>query len=242
MKHREIRTIAASIFAFSLIASALSSTPAHAADTNSRYITVSAVGSVMVIPDAVRINAMVSVLAKTSKDALLAANSTSSAVRKVLAANKIASKDIATQSVTINPEYAYRQDGMGQPILTGYRASQSFNITIRAALTAGAVVDALVDAGGDNLQVNGVSPFVINDDVATATARGFAVSRARAKAVSYAKLLGVKLGKVIYLDETTMPNPMPFFGVGAKAEDAATQIDLGEQRVSVSVTIRWAIG
>jgi uncharacterized protein len=59
---------------------------------------------------------------------------------------------------------------------------------------------------------------------------------------SYAKLLGVKLGKVIYLDETSTPTPYPVFGVSAKAEDSATQIDLGEQNVTVSVTVRWAIG
>ena len=32
------------------------------------------------------------------------------------------------------------------PVISGYRASQSFSITVRAAATAGAVVDAIVDA------------------------------------------------------------------------------------------------
>lgn len=241
MKTKSLPAIAALTIAVCLTAGAALAMPATAAEVNSRYITISATGTTTVVPDAVRINYTVWVLAKTSKEALAASSTTATAVRKALTTNKIAVKDIATQSVTVNPEYSYPQDGSA-PVLTGYRASQSFTITVRAAATAGTVVDAIVTAGGDNLQLSSVSPFVLNDDKATKIARSFAVSRAKAKAVAYAQLLGVKLGKVIYLDETSIPTPYPVYGVSAKAEDSATQIDLGEQKVSVSVTVRWAIG
>jgi uncharacterized protein YggE len=238
MKLTKLRTITVLSVAIALIGAAGLSAPANAADT--RYITISATGSTNVVPDAVRIQASVSVIGKTSKEALVTASTTASAVRKALTANKIATKDVATQSVSVYPEYTYPANAT--PVLTGYRATQNFDITVRAASTAGAVVDAIVSAGGDNLQVNSASPFVLDNDKATDTARAAAVARAKAKAASYAKLLGVKLGKVIYLDETSTPTPYPVFGVSAKADDAATQIDLGEQKVSVSVTVRWAIG
>jgi uncharacterized protein YggE len=238
MKLTKLRTITVLSVAIALIGAAGLSAPANAAD--SRYITISATGSTNVVPDAVRIQVSVSVIGKTSKEALATASTTASAVRKALTANKIATKDVATQSVSVYPEYTYPANAT--PVLTGYRATQSFDITVRAASTAGAVVDAIVSAGGDNLQVNSASPFVLDNDKATDTARAAAVARAKAKAASYAKLLGVKLGKVIYLDETSTPTPYPVFGVSAKADDAATQIELGEQKVSVSVTVRWAIG
>ena len=238
MKLTKLRTITVLSVAIALIGAAGLSAPANAADT--RYITISATGSTNVVPDAVRIQASVSVIGKTSKEALATASTTASAVRKALTANKIATKDVATQSVSVYPEYTYPANAT--PVLTGYRATQSFDITVRAASTAGAVVDAIVAAGGDNLQVNSASPFVLDNDKATDTARAAAVARAKAKAASYAKLLGVKLGKVIYLDETSTPTPYPVFGVSAKADDATTQIDLGEQKVSVSVTVRWSIG
>ena len=76
--------------------------PASAADT--RYITISATGTTTVIPDAVRINATVSVLGTTSKGALGTAGTTSTAVRSALTAKKVATKDIATQSITVYPE------------------------------------------------------------------------------------------------------------------------------------------
>ena len=238
MKLTKLRTITILSLAIALIGAVGLSAPANAAYT--RYITISATGSTSVVPDAVRITATVSVIGRTSKEALETAGTTATAVRKVLTANKISTKDVATQSISVYPEYTYPANAI--PVLSGYRASQGFDITVRAASTAGAVVDAIVSAGGDNLQVNGASPFVLNNDRATETARASAVKNAKAKAASYAKLLGVKLGKVIYLDETSTPTPYPVFGVSAKAEDAATQIDLGEQKVTVSVTVRWSIG
>jgi uncharacterized protein YggE len=237
MKLKPISTIAALIIAFGFISGAAVALPASAADV--RYITVSATGTTTVVPDAVKINATVSVLGSTSKSALSIANTTSSAVRSVLTANKVATKDIATQSVTVYPEYSYPTSGT--PTLSGYRATQSFDITIRSAPTAGAVVDAIVEAGGDYVQINGVSPFILDNNKATEKARAFAVSKAKAKASSYAKLLGVKLGRVVYLDETSAPSQFPVYTSSAKSDSAETTIDLGEQKVSVSVIVRWFI-
>lgn len=210
---------------------------ANAAAT--RYITVSAQGVVKVVPDAVRINATATSVAASSKEALAATAKTSTALRAALKAAKIDSKDIATQSVSVYPEYKYTNDGGST--LTGYRASQSFTITVRAADTAGAIVDSLVAAGGDNLQINGATPFVLDSTKSLEAARAAAVKSAKAKASSYAKLMGVKLGKVNYLVENSSPtNYTPVMGV-AKAENDATVIDLGQQDVTIAVTVQWSL-
>ena len=210
---------------------------ANAAAT--RYITVSAQGVVKVVPDAVRINATATSVAASSEEALAATAKTSTAVRAALKAAKIDSKDIATQSVSVYPEYKYTNDGGST--LTGYRASQSFTITVRAADTAGAIVDSLVAAGGDNLQINGATPFVLDSTKSLEAARAAAVKSAKAKASSYAKLMGVKLGKVNYLVENSSPtNYTPVMGV-AKAENDATVIDLGQQDVTIAVTVQWSL-
>jgi uncharacterized protein YggE len=238
MKTTTFQKTAAITTAIALIIGAGFFNPAAAA-APTRYITTTGNGTVSVVPDAVRVSATVSVLGTTSKAALASANTTSAAVRKALAANKIAIRDIATQSISVYPEYSYPENA--NPVISGYRASQSFSITVRVASTAGAVVDAIVDAGGANVMINGASPFVLDNDKATDLARAAAVKSARAKAVSYAKLLGVKLGRVIFLDEQSSPNPFPVYGITTKAEDSATQIDLGQQEVTVLVSVRWAI-
>jgi len=226
----------------SLIAllAALVSVVAPTADAAAtRYITVSAQGSVKVVPDAVRINATATAVATSSKDALAATAKTANAVRAALKSAKIDTKDISTQSVTVYPEYKYTNDGGST--LIGYRGSQSFTIIVRAADTAGALVDALVVAGGDNVQINGATPFVLDSTRSLEAARAAAVKSAQAKAASYAKLMRVKLGKVNYLVENSAPtNYTPVMSV-AKTEADATVIDLGQQDMTISVTVQWSL-
>lgn len=220
-----------------LLAGGVLAPSADAAAT--RYITVSAQGAVKVVPDAVRINATATAVAASSKEALAATAKTSTAVRAALKSAKIDTKDIATQSVTVYPEYKYTADGGST--LTGYRGSQSFTIVVRAADTAGSLVDALVTAGGDNLQINGATPFVLDSTKSLEAARAAAVKSAKSKAASYAKLIGAKLGKVNYLIENSAPtNYTPVMAV-AKAESDATVIDLGQQDVTISVTVQWSL-
>ena len=204
-----------------------------------RYITVKAQGTVQVTPDAVRISASANYVAASSKEALAATAKSSAAIRAALKSSKIDSKDIATQSVSVFPEYKYSNDGGST--LVGYRATQSFTITVRAANTAGAVVDAIVAAAGDSAQISGVSPFVLDSTKSSEAARAVAVKNAKARALSYAKLLGVKLGKINYLVEESAPNSLPPVFATAKAEDAATVVDLGQQDVTVSITAQWAL-
>jgi uncharacterized protein YggE len=209
-------------------------TPANAAP---RHITVSGVGTAMVTPDAVRFFASVSNVGATNKAALSAATKSANAVRDALKANGIATRDIKTSSLTVYPEYSYNQNISE---LVGYRATQSFTVVIRKADNAGTVIDAVVDGAGDAVQINGVAPFLIDGTAATQVARQAAVKDARARASSYAKLLGQSLGRVIFLTEASAPSYVfPMLGT-EKAADS-TQIDLGETEVSVTVTVRWAL-
>ena len=204
-----------------------------------RYISVSSVGTVKVTPDAVRLNASVSNISKVSKDALAAANVAASKFRAAILANGIDKKYLASTTLTVYPEYNYTQEAGN--VLIGYRASQSFEVVIRNAAKAGEIVDAVVASAGDLLAINGVTPFVYDNTKATEAARNSAVKNARAKAVSYAKLLGVKIGKIIYLQESSAPSAYPIMMTQAKASDESTSIDLGQQDVTVSVATRWSI-
>jgi uncharacterized protein YggE len=160
-------------------------------------------------------------------------------VRAALKASAIATKDIKTSSLTVYPEYNYSQDRGSE--LIGYRATQSFTVVVRKAESAGAVIDSVVDAGGEAVQVNGVAPFLSNGAAATEKAREAAVADAKARANSYAKYLGASLGRVIYLTEVSAPvYTFPMLGEKAAASDG-TQIDLGETEVTVNVTVRWSL-
>ena len=204
-------------------------------------ITVQASGTADVVPDAVRISLSVSVLAETSELALNGASTTAEVVREVLAAQGVDEADIATQSLSVGPEYSYTE-AEGQKII-GYRASQVFDVLVREADNAGNVVDALVARGGANLSINSTYPIVDDATDGAVAAREEAVKKARAKAEAYAKLLDVELGDLVYLTEVSAPTNIM---VGAKsdamAENAATVIDLGTQEVTVTIEVRWKLG
>ena len=209
------------------------------AATPTRHISVSSTGTVKVTPDAVRLNASVSAIAKVSKEALTNANIAADKFRTSILANGIDKKNLASTTLTVYPEYNYPQETGN--VLIGYRASQSFEVVIRNAAKAGEIVDAVVASAGDALYINGVTPFVYDNTKATEVARISAVKSAKTKATSYAKLLGVKIGKIIYLQESSAPTSYPISMVQAKSDVGATQIDLGQQDISVSVSTKWAI-
>jgi uncharacterized protein YggE len=240
MKLKLFRTIT-SIITVSAVAGVVAlAIPANGADTTStRYITVTGVGTISVVPDAVRFNATVSSLASTNAAALSSASKSAAAVRAALKEKGIALKDIRSASISVYPEYNWTQEAGTK--ITGYRASQSFEVLIRKASDAGTIIEAVVSAGGDNLQLGGVIPTTLNPAKATEEARAAAVANAKSKASSYAKLLGTSIGKVLFLEEQSSPiysSPFPM----AKAEaDSAVQIDLGEQDVTVAITVRWAL-
>lgn len=237
-KNRKIIAIALALVSV-LSVGALGIAPAQANEP-SRHVTVTGVGSVSVVPDAVRFYPSVTALAAKSADALATASRTASAVRSALRAEGIAAKDIKSSNLSVFPEYNYTQDKGS--VIVGYRATQSFNVVIRKADTAGKVVESVVNAGNENVQINGIVPFITKGSAAMEEARAAAVADARARAASYAKLLGTSLGRVVYLQENTAPSyNFPMLGVAKAADGATPEIDLGEEELSVSITVRWAL-
>jgi len=242
MKLTKLRTIT-SILTVAAVAGVVAlAIPANGAGTaDNRFITVTGVGTVSVVPDAVRFNATVSSLASTNAAALSSASKSAAAVRAALVAKGIAAKDIRSANISVYPEYNWTQDAGTK--ITGYRASQSFDVLVRTASKAGSIIEAVVTAGGDNVQLGGVIPTTLNPSVATEDARAAAVTNAKSKATSYAKLLGTSIGKVLSLEEQSSPvysSPFPMAKAGLAA-DQAVEIDLGEQDVTVTITVRWAL-
>jgi uncharacterized protein YggE len=241
MKLTKLRTIASIITTCAVAGVVALAIPANGAGTaDNRYITVTGVGTVSVVPDAVRFNATVSTLASTNVAALSSASKSAAAVRAALKDKGIAVKDIRSANISVYPEYNWTQE-TGTKI-TGYRASQSFDVLVRKAADAGTIIEAVVTAGGDNIQLGGVIPVTLNPATASEEARAAAVLNAKSKATSYAKLLGTSVGKVLSLEEQSSPvYSSPFPMAKAEAADSAVQIDLGEQDVTITITVRWAL-
>jgi hypothetical protein len=215
----------------------------HSGGNSAQGVTVQATGTVKVVPDGVSFNFAVSVLAQSSETAMSEASATAEKVRAALDAAGVAKDDIATQNVSVYPEYL--SSSTGTQTLSGYRAQQIFTVTLRDTAKAGEVVDAVIAAGGNSLQVYGVTPTLLDTDAAVAQAREAAIKSAKAKAKDYASLIDAGLGSVVYVNEIASPSsPVPMLAGDSATTSAPmekTVINLGTQEVSVSVEVRWSL-
>jgi hypothetical protein len=162
-------------------------------------------------------------------------------VRAALRAAGIADKDIQTSSLNLNPEYNYVQNQ--PPRLTGYTASNQLSVRFRDIGETGKILDALVAEGAN--QISGPNLTIDNPDQALDEARLKAVANGRARADLYARALGMRVVRLLSVSESggyAVPPPMPMYArAEAMSADASTQIDPGEQKVQVSVSMSFEL-
>jgi uncharacterized protein YggE len=228
--------IAPLAFAFTIMsAPALAQTPSDFPSA----ISVTGEASISAPPDLASVDAGVATDAKTAREA---SETNNAAMAKVLAALKAANidaKDIQTSRLSLQPQYAPNRSGPS-PIV-GYRASNRVTVRIRDVSKVAGVIDTLVGAGANDIgniafEVSQASKLL--DD-----AREKAVADARRKAEIYAKAAGVTLGVPISISEGGGPQPVfrAKMVQGLPMAAAPTPIAQGEETLSVSVSVTWAI-
>jgi uncharacterized protein YggE len=200
---------------------------------------VVAVGEVTRIPDIARIGAGVVTQAPSATEAIRLNAARMTSVRAALRRAGIADRDIQTSSISLQPEYRYAENQ--PPQLTGYRASNEVNVRFREIAQTGRILDALVAEGAN--QINGPSLEIDRPEAALDEARTAAIATARARADLYARALGMRVVRVIAVSETGSPGvPMPRpMMMRREAANDATQIDPGEQRLSVALTVSFEL-
>jgi hypothetical protein len=153
---------------------------------------------------------------------------------KVIAAIKaqgVAPADIRTEAVSLSPRYSANGD-----VLVGYTASNSVSATLRTIEKVGAVIDAAVDAGAN--QVSG--PDLVRSDANALYRQALraAISNARTKALTIARASGLVLRRIVGVTEGSSGPPTP---VTAKTDTAApTPIEPGTQLVQATVTVTFS--
>lgn len=218
-----------------ILIAALIATPALSDDSDGRIV-MTGTASVSAVPDEAIVTAGV-MTTNDSARAALAANS--KAMSQVFAALKdinVEERDITTSSFNISPNWEHGPSGSKQ---RGYQVSNQVTVRLRDVTFVGAALDTLVRAGAN--QAGGVQFIVKDQDKLLDSARAEAVGKARARAELYAAAAGVKLGKIIQIAEGGSAMPQPMFAGRTMAAMEAAPIAAGEQDLSVSVTITWAL-
>jgi len=200
---------------------------------------INATGEVTRVPDVAVITAGVVSRAPTATAAL---QDSANRMERVLAALKragVEDRDIQTSNVNLNAEYRYPENQA--PQLVGYTASNNVTIRFRDIRNTGKILDALVAQGAN--QINGPSLMVDKPEAALDEARAKAVAIGRARAELYARSLGLRVARVVSVNESggyyAPPPPAP--PMVAKMEAAETRIEPGEQKLQVTLNMTFEL-
>ncbi|MBP2158550.1 MULTISPECIES: SIMPL domain-containing protein [Asticcacaulis] len=199
-------------------------------------LSLTVTGEVSIAPDMATVNFGVVSQGKTAAEAMKAGNVRMNAVMSALKAAGIAAKDIQTSNLQLNPQYNY---GSNQaPKLTGYEARNQVTVRVNDLDKTGPVIDAVIGAGVNQIDQIG---FGLKDDAAALDqARQKAVTILNQRAALYASATGLKLKKLLSIEEGAAPSyhpPRPYaLRAEAAMKDASTPVSAGELQQSVTIT------
>lgn len=154
-------------------------------------------------------------------------------LRKLLAGKA----EIRTAGYSLSPNYRYPRDG-GKPEITGYTASNIVQVRTRDLAGVGPVIDSATQSGANT--VHSLQFMLRDDQAARSKALQEAVRKARAHAEAMAAAAGLKIVRVLALEQgeaqTIRPVREP---VMARAElaGAPTPIEPGSIEVRATVTL-----
>jgi uncharacterized protein len=220
---------------------ALAQTPAEPVMSPAQTITVIGQGTARVEPDIARVTVGVETTGETIAEAVAENEAQMEAVLAALEAAGIADRDIQTTNFSISAD-RYPEP---MPATTGeqaalvYRVSNMVTVTVRELDSVGEVLDAVIEAGANNIW--GVSFTVEDPSAAQADARTDAMADAAARAEALATLAGVELGSVMSVSEViSSPGIVTEM---AYARDAAggTSISPGQVEIGYQVQVSYFI-
>jgi len=176
--------------------------------------------------------------AKSVDDAQKQINTVNNAIVENLQQLGIDKKDIKTSNYSIMPNYDYTRSGAGT--ITGYNGNTTVTVKVKDTSKLPDVIAAATNGGAN--QVMGTNYSVESPEKYREQARNKAIANAKEQAQKLADELGIRLGKVTNIVESTNDNgPIPMFKAEALSMGGgnAPSPDLqpGTQTISSSVTL-----
>jgi uncharacterized protein len=210
--------------------------PGTASGAPDQGITVSGNGSAKTVPDVAEWSFGVQSRAESAEAALDAA---SAAMERVLAALRSAGidgEDLRTEQVSIYPSIS--SDGRS---VDGYDASNTVHAVVHDLTRAGAVVDAAVGAGANQVYGPTLQASDTREAFRAAVAAAFADARIRAEAI--AAEAGLQLGAPVAVVDGGGGGVIPYAADRAvsDAEAAMVPIEPGINEISASLTVTFSV-
>ncbi len=229
------RTVAAAVGLAALIMAPI----CVSAEAAPPQIAVVGEGTVSVAPDMARITIGVTHQAATAAEALDAMNADLAAILDRLATSGIAPRHMQSSGLRLH-QYYENYENARRP--AGYEASSDLNVQVHDLPNLGAVLDAVVRDGANEMR--GLSFDVADPAPHLAEARRKAVADAAAKAGLYAEAAGVAMGNVLLISEGgqgAAPRPMMMEASFDSARAGSVPVAEGEMSIKATINMVWSI-
>lgn len=193
-------------------------------------------GKVEVVPDIAYLDAGVAVNnAKTVGEAQSTITKVNNDLIEAMKQFGIKKEDIKTSNYSVYPNYSY-QDNVSR--IDGYNGNATITVKIRNTAQVPTVIESATNAGAN--QINGVRFSVEKPEKYREQARLKAIENAREQAQKLAKSLGIPLGKVVNVVEST-PTTANYYGKSEAAMGlgggGAPDIEAGSQTITSIITL-----
>lgn len=215
-------------------------------------ISVNGEGEVFAIPDSAEFTFSVEESGDTVAAVQEAAKGKVDAALAALKSKGVEEKDVKTAAYELHPKYEWipaqcvRFPCDRRQVQRGFTLTQTVAVTVRDANRSGELLQAVTDAGAQN--VSGLTFKLAEPEVKQAEARALAIEDAKEKADELAKELGVSLVRIVNFGESNAVPPMPYnmklesaFGGAMDQAASAPQVPAGENRILSNVTISYEI-
>jgi uncharacterized protein YggE len=211
-------------------------------------ITVSATGSLTLPPDQVFVTFGMDTAARSLADAQRQNNAVMATVMERLRGLSIEKERIQTSSFTVSPQYKPppKRSSDAPPVspeIIGYLMSNTVTVEVRNLEKIGKVIEDVLAAGVNHFQ--GLHWALRDEQPARLNALKSAAAKAREKAATLSEALGVKLVRVLSVNEGGhVVRPAPHTARSMMAMDAGggePPISPGEMKVEATVTLVYEI-
>ena len=209
---------------------------------DSGFIEVSGSGVVSVAPDRAMVSFAMETRAPAANDAASANADAMDAVLAAVRGGSFSDLDLETFGYALQPEYSARTNVRTREIVA-YRALNNVRATISQVDAVGRLIDVAIAAGAN--RVSNISFMASDTEEARSEALAKAVASARVQARVIAEALGHELGQPLEVrGGAQRPGPIraQLALRTSSAPPAPTPVEAGDQSVTATVTIRFALG
>ncbi len=206
-------------------------------------LVVTGTGQVEVQPDQAKITLAVISSGKNLEQLQEENSRTVNQVISSLLEKGLQRSQIETSSFNVWPQYSYGRSGEEKaPEIIGYQVRNQITVTLNDTKNAGSIIDTALKAGANEVQ--NISYFLSDSSSVQAMALSQACINANKKANAIARALGLKIGAIISVKEsspTTEIYPVVRVFDGVMAGGESVPIQPGDITVRGTVTITYQI-